>query len=108
VRRHFFVEAGDPPWPPGVDRIEDLDQHMQSRGADVHELPHLSTEGEMSIEAVIANLEAGYFSACWTLDEPTRKNAAAATKEWASAEFGDLDEARPTSETSVWHAYVVA
>jgi hypothetical protein len=42
------------------------------------------------------------------LDEPTRKNAAAATKEWASAEFGDLDEARPTSETSVWHAYVVA
>ena len=108
VRRHFFVEAGDPPWPPGVDRIEDLDQHMQSRGADVHELPQLSTEGEMSIEAVIANLEAGYFSACWTLDEPTRKNAAAATKEWAAAEFGDLDEARPTSETSVWHAYVVA
>jgi ubiquinone/menaquinone biosynthesis C-methylase UbiE len=23
VNRHFFVEAGDPPWPPGVDRIEE-------------------------------------------------------------------------------------
>jgi ubiquinone/menaquinone biosynthesis C-methylase UbiE len=107
VRRHFFVEAGDPPWPPGVNRIEELDEHMRSIGVEVRPLPVLSTEGETSINAVIANLEAGYLSACWSLDESTRKTAAAATREWASVEFGDLDQPRTSTDSSVWHAYVV-
>ena len=107
VRRHFFVEAGDPSWPPGADRIEELDEHMRSLGVEVRALPVLSTEGEMSIDAVIGVLEAGYVSACWSLDEATRKKAAAATREWAAAELGDLDEARPSTDSAVWHAYAV-
>ena len=107
VRRHFFVEAGDPSWPPGADRIEELDEHMRSLGVEVRALPVLSTEGEMSIDATIGFLEAGYVSACWSLDEATRKKAAAATREWAAAELGDLDEARPSTDSAVWHAYAV-
>lgn len=107
VRRHFFVEAGDHLWPPGVDRIEELDDHMRSLGAEVRLLPVLSIEGEMSIEAVIGMLEAGYVSACWSLDEVTRKRAAAATREWAAAELGDLDQARPTTDSVTWRAYVL-
>lgn len=107
VRRHFFVEAGDPVWPPGADRIEELDEHMRSLGVEMRALPVLSTEGETSIEEVIGVLEGGYVSACWSLDEATRKRAAAATRAWAGAEVGDLDEARPTTDSAVWHAYVV-
>jgi SAM-dependent methyltransferase len=107
VMRRFFVEAGDPAWPPGADRLEEVDEHMRSRGLEMHALPALSTESEMSIEALITQLEAGYFSACWSLDDATRKKAAAATREWAGAELGDLEKARPTTSSIVWHAYVV-
>lgn len=107
VSRHFFIEAGDPTWPPGIDRIEEFDAHMRTRGAGVRALPELSVEGSSSINTIIANLEAGYFSGCWSLDEPTRKQAGAKTREWAHEEFGALDEARPTSESSVWRAYTV-
>jgi ubiquinone/menaquinone biosynthesis C-methylase UbiE len=107
VMRRFFVEAGDPVWPPGADKLEELDKHMRSLGLVMRALPLLSAEGEMSIDAVITQLEAGYLSACWNLDEATRKKAAAVTREWAVAELGDLEKARPTRSSMVWHAYVV-
>ena len=105
VTRRFFVEAGDPAWPPGVDRIEQVDEHMLSLGLRVRALPVLSTESEVSIADVIAHLEAGYASACWSLDVATRKAAGAATREWAAAEFGDIDQARQSANSSVWHVY---
>ncbi len=107
VSRRFFVEAGDPPWPPGASTIEAVDDHMQSRGATVRELIELSTEGSMSVDELLANLEAGYWSACWSLDEHDRMRAAAATRDWARGEFGDLAEQRPSVESSVWRAYVL-
>jgi SAM-dependent methyltransferase len=105
VMRHFFVEAGDPSWPPGADRIEQVNEHMLSLGVRVRALPVLSTEGEDSIAGVIAHLEAGYVSACWSLDVATRKAAAAATREWAAVELGDLDQPRQSVNSSAWHAY---
>jgi SAM-dependent methyltransferase len=105
VSRHFFVEAGDPPWPPGIDRIEELDDHMRSRGDSIRALQPVSLEGTYSIGAMLANLEAGYWSGCWSLDEPTRRRAAAATRDWAREEIGDLDEMRPSAQSSIWHVY---
>lgn len=106
VRSHFFVEAGNPPWPPGADRIEDLDAHLHSLGAAVRVLTEVSVEGSSTINAQLASLEAGHQSACWSIDEPTRKTAAAATRQWAATEIGDVDEPRPSRESSLWHAYV--
>lgn len=105
VSRHFFIQAGDPPWPPGIDRIEELDEYMRSRGAAIRALPIPSREGASSISALLADLEAGYWSGCWSLDEPARRRAAAVTREWARDEIGDLDEMRPSAESTVWHAY---
>ncbi len=105
VSRRFFVAAGDPPWPPGADTIEKVDEHMRSRGAVVRELTELSMEGSMSIDELLAKMEAGYWSACWSLDHPARVRAAAAARDWARAEFGDLARQRPSIETSIWHAY---
>jgi len=107
VRRRFFVEAGNPAWPPGMDRIEELDSEMTARGAIVRELPELRTDDASSINELLSALETGIWSACWTMDTATRMRAAATTREWAQNELGDLDLARPTSYSSTWRAYVL-
>lgn len=105
VRRRFFDEAGADRWPPGVDRLEELDVHMRERHAAVHELPLPATTGELSVNQLISNLEAGWWSACWSLDDATRAHAAEQTREWAGHELGDLDAPREAIQTSAWHVY---
>ena len=105
VRRAFFAEAGNPAWPPGMDNIGQLDVEMAARGATLIEMPELINEHEVSINSVISNLEAGTWSACWTLDEATRRRAGAAAREWAERELGDLDAPRPATSGSVWRGY---
>jgi SAM-dependent methyltransferase len=105
VRRHFCVEAGDPPWPPGIGSMDELDGEMSRRGAVVGRVEDVVNEGSYSISALLATLEQGIFAACWSLDEETRRRSAAATREWASHEYGDLDEPRATSHSSEWRAY---
>jgi hypothetical protein len=106
VTEHFFSEAGNPPWPPGADSIEAVDAHMRDLGVDERPLPDLGLQTLVSVEQVIANLEAGYWAACWGIDSETRVRAATRTREWARLEFGDLDDARHANwESSTWHAY---
>ena len=105
VISRFFAEAGDPPWPPGLDGIAELDEHLRERCAAIYELPGLLSEGSSSVNEQLANMEAGYWAACWSIDEPTRNRAAARTRKWAQDELGDLDKPRPTIEGSVWHVY---
>lgn len=108
VTHHFFVEAGDPPWPPGLDRMEDLDEHMLAMGASVRHVAELAAEGTSTIAERLHTLEAGYWAACWTLDADVRRRAAASTREWALREFGDITMDRPTYEGTVWRAYRLA
>jgi len=105
VRRRFFDEAAAGPWPPGAGNIEQVDRHMVRLGATVRDLPLPAHETERTVNEVVANLEAGYWSACWELDDATRKHAAAATRDWAARELGDLDVRRPAVQRSVWHLY---
>lgn len=105
VTKRFFAEAGDPPWPPGIDRIEQLDDHLRGLGARVRSLPALEEKGKSSVNELLGLLDAGLWSACWSLDEPTRARSADAARSWARAELGDPDELRPTSGSTVWHVY---
>lgn len=105
VRRRFFAEAGDPPWPPGIDTMQELDQEMRERGAAVRELEDVRSEGAYSISELLEALEKGIYAACWSIDDDTRRLAAAATREWARSEFGDLDATRPSWYSSDWRAY---
>lgn len=107
LRRFFFEQAGDPPWPPGVDTIDQLDDEMTSRGAAVRELEELRRDGQTTVNEQLAELEAGHWSACWSMDDATRHRAAAATRDWARRELGDLEARRPASYASVWRAYVL-
>lgn len=105
VRRHFYVEAGDPAWPPGIDTVEELDDEMRSRGATVRVIEDVRSESTQSISELLAALEKGIWSACWSIDEGTRRRAASSTREWAQRELGDLDAPRATSHSSDWRAY---
>ena len=106
VTSHFFRQAGDPPWPPGAATIDVVDAHMRELGVEAKPLPDLGLETEVSVEEVIGNLEAGYWAACWGIAPEVRANAAAATRAWATREFGDLSASRQTVwESSTWHAY---
>jgi SAM-dependent methyltransferase len=105
VRREFFRVAGDPPWPPGMDRIEELDEDMRSRGAEVVRLPEIAQPYTTTAGELIGLLEEGIWSACWSIDPGTRRRAAAATREWAGAKVGDLDEPRPVTEVLAWRSY---
>jgi ubiquinone/menaquinone biosynthesis C-methylase UbiE len=105
VRRRFFAEAGDPPWPPGLDRIGQLDELMRDRGAAIRLLPELVDEGTPTANELLTALEAGIWSACWSLDEATRRRAAAVARSWAERNLGDLDEPRPVREVLTWRVY---
>jgi ubiquinone/menaquinone biosynthesis C-methylase UbiE len=105
VRRRFFAEAGNPPWPPGMRRMQEADAAMRSRGAEVRVLEDVRNESTMSIEDLLAAMEHGIWAACWAIDEETRRRAAAATREWARTEYGDLDAQRPHRQRSDWRAY---
>ncbi len=105
VARRFFAEAGDPPWPPGLDRIEQLDELMSNRGATVRAMPELVEEANTTVNNLLSALETGIWSACWTIDETTRRRAAASARAWAESNLGDLDEPRPLNEVLNWRAY---
>ena len=105
VRRRFFIEAGDPPWPPGLDSMENLDEHMRTRGATTGKVEDVRHEGAATISGLIAALEKGIYAACWSIDDESRSRAAAATREWARREYADLDASRPAAHSSDWRAY---
>jgi ubiquinone/menaquinone biosynthesis C-methylase UbiE len=105
LRNHYFLAAGNPAWPPGLDRIEQLDAEMRGRGATEKALPAVSDTGCASANELLAMLEAGIWSACWSLDEQTRRRAAAEARQWAEANLDDLDAPRPMTEVLAWRAY---
>lgn len=105
VRRQFFRAAGDPPWPPGMDRIEDLDEEMAARGAQLTKLPEISQADSVSVNQLLSMLEQGIWSACWTIDANTRQRAATSARVWAAANLGDLEEKRTVTEVLAWRRY---
>lgn len=108
LSHHFFAEAGVTAWPPGVDGADELDGHMRGLGLEVGELPDISEETTISVDQVVTNMEAGYWSACWSVDPPTRHEAALKTRAWAEHEIGDLTMPRISREAEVWRAYRLA
>ena len=105
VRRQFFLAAGDPPWPPGMDRIEELDEEMAARGAHIKKLQEITQADSVSVNQLLSLLEEGVWSACWTLEPEVRRHAAASARVWAEANLGDLDEKRSVTEVLAWRSY---
>ena len=73
-----------------------------------HVMLHLPRGGDEAVRNLLAAMEQGIWSACWSIDEESRRRAAAATQKWAASQYGDLDEPRPTRQSSDWRAYRLA
>ena len=108
VRQRFFEEAAVPRWPPGMDRLEELDALMAERGATVRRVPEIISHETATIDSVVATLESGTWSALWTVAPADLERAAAATRRWAGREIGELDEPRDMDYASAWRAYILA
>ena len=105
VRRHFFRAAGNAPWPPGMDRIEELDEDMRARGAIVKPLPEITQQDSVSVNQLLSMLEEGVWSACWAIDPDVRKHAAMSARVWADSNLGDLESPREVTEVLAWRSY---
>lgn len=105
VRHEFFRAAGDPAWPPGMDQIEELDEEMRSRGAGVNQLPVIRQEEVATVNELLALLDEGVWSACWSMDAETRRRAVASARDWAASNLGDLDAPRSVTESLAWRSY---
>lgn len=105
IRSHFYEVAGATHWPPGVGSIEELDEEMARHGASIRSIPVSEEERSYTINEALGLLEQGIYSACWSLDEPTRRRAAEDTRRWAVQNVGDLDDRRRVVETMTWRIY---
>jgi phosphatidylethanolamine/phosphatidyl-N-methylethanolamine N-methyltransferase len=101
----FFQAVGDPDWPPGMDTIEELDAEMAARGIDRRLVEVADEKRTFTVRRSIEYLEQGIYSACWQLDEETRRRAAQVATRWAEANLGDFDEPRVVVEAMAWRVY---
>ncbi len=91
VSKVFFNAAGNPDWPPGATRNEEVDRAAAEMGFDIEELDELTAPTRIDLYEVVDQLEQGFFSACWGLDGRTARRCrrdspslAADTARWAA------------------------
>jgi SAM-dependent methyltransferase len=105
VGRHFNRQAGLVRPRPGVEDPAELDEAMAQRGAELRLLPQVHFTVDFTISAVLGRLAGNQFSSTWSLTDEQRLAAVDATRQWALAEFGDLDAPRAEAVTIQWRAY---
>lgn len=106
VNRYFFAQTPlGRPERPGLRDMAELDALLTGRGLRKRDLPPVVERVTLSLEYLIAGLEAGTSSRCWTLDDDQRRVAAEATRAWARERWGALDEPRDFDATILWRAY---
>jgi ubiquinone/menaquinone biosynthesis C-methylase UbiE len=105
VEQRFWREAHRRTEPVRREADEQLPVILGARGARRRELPPIEARGRQTIAERLANLEAGLFAACWSLDAETIARAAAAARRWAEEEYGDLEAEREVVQQVAWTAY---
>ena len=90
---------------PGLDGTADLDEAMTSLGARLELLPPVVDHRTIAHGAAIAAMEGNLFSWTWSLDDETRRRAAAAVRPWVETRFGPLDQPRDVEWAIRWRAY---
>jgi ubiquinone/menaquinone biosynthesis C-methylase UbiE len=105
VRDKFLVTAGASLAPRGTHDVAAVTEVMHSLGASLRELPPISDHPEVTPEATVAVLEAGVFSITWDIDAATRTRAGRIAREWATKQYGSLEEPQPVAFEMRWLAY---
>ncbi len=94
LEQRFIAEAGIERRHPGITAIDDLDAVLAESDAPGHDLPPVAGSYHLPLSVILALFENGAFAFTWSVDEATRRSAAAAVRPWAERRFGDLDESR--------------
>ena len=107
IYERFAQEAGTPTRPVGLDFTGSarLDEEMARLGAGGRALPDVADEQVRRIDDFLRQLEEGVFSITWSLDDQSRRRAAAAVRTWAASRFGDLVQPRLLRQFVKWRAY---
>lgn len=87
-------------WTDGV-----VEAELRGKGWEGRSLKSVTAVAELSLGDIIDRLDRGLWSACWTLPEAERHEAAQHARVWASSQFGDLDRKFRIARTITWHAY---
>ena len=105
INREFARHSGQDRPRPGVTDPAALDAAMADVGAPLARTRAVPFTHRYTVGDDLARLESNQFSSTWGLDDDTRARAAAATREWAEQQFGDLDEHRGEDVAIVWRIY---
>jgi SAM-dependent methyltransferase len=84
---------------------DSLDEVMAAHGATWRDLPRFEDPETTTAEGFIRGIEANAYSWTWSMDDGARLAAAAATRAWAEAEMGPLDEVPRRTYPVDWRAY---
>lgn len=90
---------------PGINSIEELDDHLIDAGARPRPLEPITDTQTDTLDARIRRLEDGIYSFTWDAEAETRAEAGRVVREWAEKNYGALDEPREFSWTVAWRAY---
>lgn len=106
VRTFFHQSVGVPPYGRlGVRDAAAVDGALGRLGARARELARIVDPTTTTVGQVIDNLELGIHSSNANLPSQVRERAAAATREWAIARYGSLEEPVRRERAILWRAY---
>ena len=90
---------------PGLNEEEELDELMRSLGAMPRHVARLVDTKPGTLRQMVDSLAEGLYSFTWSLDETTRRRAAAEAALIAEETYGDLDEVRDITTQMSWRGY---
>ncbi len=105
VSKVFFKAAGNPDWPPGATRNEEVDRAAAEMGFDIEERDELTAPTRIDLYEVVDQLEQGFFSACWGLDGERRAAAAETARAWLQTQHGGPPALIDDSIVLRWRLY---
>lgn len=105
IRRRLMQEAGRRTLHAGLNDLPSLDEAMGRAGAVFRELPPITYRNTRPLEEVVSAFEDNIYAFTWSLDDVTRRRAAARVRTWAAKRFGPLDEPFVMESKITWRAY---
>lgn len=106
LRTFFHEHAGVAPYGRlGVRDSASVDDAMRGLGARSRELVTITDPRTTTVAAIIDHLELGIHSSNANMPSELRVRAAEATRDWAAARYGSLDEPVRRERAVTWHAY---
>ncbi len=89
----------------GLIDIAELDEFMRERGYKARVLSSVVDRATRPLADALLELQRRIYSWTWSIPPERMEQAVAATRDWAAAHLGDLDEPRMVEKVITWRAY---